>query len=107
MPPKKKHTFTKAERQAVWNKHFGEKCGRHKCYVSWCRNHITTFDFDVGHNKPESKGGSSKLSNLRPICHNCNLSMGNRYTIEQWSAMHDPGAKKGLLRRAWDYVVGS
>ena len=34
---------------------------------------------------PESKGGSLDINNLKPICARCNLSMGDKYTIEEWN----------------------
>ena len=46
---------------------------------------MTVFEFEVGHNIPESKGGTLDLDNLRPICHQCNIGMGNQYTIDEWS----------------------
>ena len=58
-----------------------------KCVVSWCTNKISAFDFEVGHNVPESLGGATELANLRPICSRCNKSMGNRYTIDAWNKM--------------------
>jgi len=72
-----------ALRQACWVKQFGETY-RHKCFVDWCPRKITCFDFEVGHNLPESKGGTLDLENLRPICRQCNIVMGNTYTIDQW-----------------------
>jgi len=71
-------------RQTIWIKH-NKKTYKHKCYVSWCDRIITCFDFQVGHNIPESKRGKTDIDNLYPICHNCNSGMGNRYTIEEWS----------------------
>ena len=82
----KKRKIPVAIREAVWIKH----CGRvfeHKCLTSWCPNTITAFDFQCGHNIPESKGGSFALTNLYPLCSRCNLSMGNTYTFDQWNAI--------------------
>jgi 5-methylcytosine-specific restriction endonuclease McrA len=56
-----------------------------KCGVTWCQNKITPFTFEAGHNVPESKGGATSIDNLRPICGTCNKSMGNRFTIEEYS----------------------
>ena len=53
---KKKKAIPKALREQVWRKYIGEKF-KHKCHISWCKNTITVFDFHVGHNKPESRGG--------------------------------------------------
>jgi len=48
---------------------------------------MSPFSFEVGHNKPESRGGVTELSNLRPICSNCNRSMSDNYTIDEFSAL--------------------
>ena len=81
----KKQKVPAAIREAVWIRH----CGRvfeHKCLTSWCPNILTVFDFQSGHNIPESKGGATCVDNLYPICARCNMSMGNHYTFDQWTA---------------------
>lgn len=80
----KKKKIPLAVRQAVWVKQFG-RVFQHKCFVSWCHRILSCFDFEVGHNIPESKGGTLDLDNLYPICHQCNTGMGNQYTILDWS----------------------
>ena len=80
----KKQTIPKAVREQVWVQNFG-KCFEHKCYISWCDNLINVYDFHIGHDKPESKGGTLEIDNLKPICSRCNLSMSNNYTIESWN----------------------
>jgi hypothetical protein len=85
--PYKKKKITGALREAVWIKTMG-KVFEGKCPVVWCPNTITVFDFQSGHNIPESKGGSTTLPNLIPICARCNFSMGNQYTIDAWNALH-------------------
>jgi len=74
----------KALREQVWLHYFGRKF-EHKCYVRWCNNKINVFDFHAGHDIPESKGGVTVLENLRPICSRCNLSMGSKYSINEWN----------------------
>ncbi len=85
--PYKKKKIPAALREAVWIKTMG-KVFEGKCPIPWCFNSITVFDFQAGHNIPESKGGETKLPNLIAICSRCNTSMGNTYTIDEWSAMH-------------------
>ena len=51
----------------------------------WCSNNVNVFNFHVGHDIPESKGGTEDISNLKPICDRCNLSMGNQNTINKWN----------------------
>ena len=76
----------KALREQVWLKFIGKKY-ENKCYVRWCKNKITVFDFNVGHNIPESKNGLTELENLRPICTRCNSSMSNNYSIDEWNKL--------------------
>ena len=90
----KKTTIPKAIREQCWIQVFGEKF-KEKCYINWCENEINVFDFHVGHDKPESKGGTLDVSNLKPICARCNLSMSNNYTIEQWNNFN------GVKRKWW------
>ena len=77
---KKKKTITKALQEQTWIKHNGRNFTS-KCCISWCTNPIDVFNFHVGHDIPESKGGTLDLCNLYSICGKCNRSMSNRYTI--------------------------
>lgn len=62
-------------KRLVWNKYIGENIGKHKCY---CCNltDITQLSFHCGHVISEKNGGNIEVNNLRPICQNCNSSMG-------------------------------
>jgi 5-methylcytosine-specific restriction endonuclease McrA len=79
----KKATIPKALREQVWLKTIGKKY-ENKCYIPWCQNKMTVFDFHVGHNLPESKGGTLDIDNLEAICARCNQSMSDKYTIDEW-----------------------
>jgi 5-methylcytosine-specific restriction endonuclease McrA len=92
----KKQKIPGALREQVWIIHLGDKHFRRKCKVDWCENIITPFDFEVGHNIPESRGGTIDIENLRPICSKCNKSMGDRYTIDEFSELSKRSA------RAWE-----
>lgn len=81
--PKKK-VISKKLREEVWLKHFG-KIFSSKCPIQWCTREISVFSFEVGHNIPESKGGRTTIDNLIPICGDCNRSMGDRFTIDEFS----------------------
>ena len=83
----KKKTISKKLKEEVWIKHFGEIFSA-KCPINWCSHKITVFCFDAGHNIPESKGGRTAVDNLIPICGECNRSMGDRFTIVEFSAIH-------------------
>ena len=87
-PIKTKKAIPKAIREQCWLQVFGKRY-EHKCYINWCENDITVFDFHVGHDKPESKGGTLDVKNLKPICARCNLSMSNNYTIKQWNKLNE------------------
>ena len=54
---------------------------------------MTVFDFESGHNIPESKGGTLNIDNLRPICAKCNRSMGDDYTIDEFSRISKRSAR--------------
>lgn len=80
----KKKNIPRALREQVWLKYCGNEFTV-KCPIRWCNNQITAFDFHVGHNIPEKKGGTLDINNLKPICSKCNLSMGSQYTIDEWN----------------------
>jgi len=82
-----KAKIPRALREQVWILWCGDKNFKHKCLVEWCENIITPFNFEVGHNIPESKGGATDINNLRPICSQCNRSMGDEYSIDEFSAL--------------------
>ena len=75
MIKQKKKTIPKSLKIAVWNKYIGEDIGKTKCL---CCNHqeIRQIDFHCGHVIAERNGGTMAIDNLRPICSQCNLSMG-------------------------------
>ena len=82
----RKAKIPRAMREQVWVMSVGEKYEA-KCCVRWCHNRMNVFDFHVGHNVPESKGGTLDIKNLQAICARCNLSMGNQYSIDEWNNM--------------------
>lgn len=88
--PYKKEKIPRALHEAVWVTYAG-RVFEQKCLIPWCPNIMTVFDYQTGHNIPESKGGHATLENLRPICSRCNQSMGNKFTIQEWSdKYHEP-----------------
>ena len=93
MPPTEKTTIPKALREQVWLLYAGRRY-ESKCMVRWCQNIMTVFDFHVGHDIPESRGGATNITNLKPICSRCNLSMGSQYTIKEWDNLSPPGYRR-------------
>jgi 5-methylcytosine-specific restriction endonuclease McrA len=99
---KGKTKIPKALREQVWLRHMGQVF-EGKCPTSWCQNRITVFNFESGHDIPESKGGSTTIENLIPLCGKCNKSMSNQYMFKEWclkySNINLPRKKlKGILR---------
>jgi hypothetical protein len=88
-PNYKKGKIPKALREQVWLKDMGQVF-QGKCKVTWCQNNISAFDFQCGHNIPESKGGETTLDNLVSICGRCNISMGSGFTIDEWNIKFAP-----------------
>lgn len=84
-----KEKIPKAMREQIWLRDLGKKY-EGKCRIVWCENRITVFDFQCGHDVPESHGGATIIENLVPICSRCNLSMSNTYTIKQWNQLSRP-----------------
>jgi len=88
----KKKKIPKALAEQVWITAMGHRF-EGKCRVSWCKNKISVFDYECGHNVPESKGGKTTLDNLVPMCARCNRSMSDTYTIDEWTRRFAPPAK--------------
>lgn len=81
----RKKKIPKALSEQVWITQMGRRF-EGRCRVTWCKNRISVFDYECGHNIPESKGGKTTLDNLVPICARCNRSMSNQYSITEWNA---------------------
>lgn len=94
----RKANIPKALREQVWIKYMKNRL-HGKCVIVWCKNKMSAFDFHVGHDIPESKGGTLDITNLRPICSRCNLSMSNNYTISEWEEL------QGFPRRWWHRFI--
>ena len=87
----KRKPIPKAIREQVWAKYIGKKFEA-TCYVPWCKNKMDVFNYHVGHDVPVADGGENEISNLKPICARCNLSMSSNYTISEWNQIS--GKKK-------------
>ena len=74
---KKKKAIPATIKRLVWNTNIGEMIGKSKCLC--CKStDITQMSFNCGHIVAEANGGDTIVSNLRPICQNCNSSMGTK-----------------------------
>jgi hypothetical protein len=77
-------------KKLVWNKYIGEEIGKAKCYC--CRfTDIVQISFHCGHIVSNNNGGNTEVENLRPICQNCNSSIGSKNMNE---FMENYGLKK-------------
>ena len=75
MPSRKQ--IPKHIRTLVWNKYVGEDVVHTKCFCCDVTS-IRITCFDCGHVKSVAHGGQDTIENLRPVCSQCNLSMGTR-----------------------------
>ena len=74
--PKRKQ-IPQAVKIEVWGLYIGKDMYSGKCYV--CNDtEIDRHHFECGHVVAVSKGGDNNLTNLRPICRDCNMSMGTQ-----------------------------
>lgn len=71
-----KKKINSALKMQIWDKYIGIDIGKSKCF---CCNiiDITQFDFHGGHYISEYNGGETNVSNMRPICAKCNLTMSS------------------------------
>ena len=73
----KKQPISSTIKRLVWNKYIGEVIGKSKCTCCFVTD-ITQLSFHCGHIIAEANGGETTVSNLKPICQNCNSSMGTK-----------------------------
>lgn len=71
----KRKTIPKGKRRAIWIKHIGSHIFTTNC-LSCGSTPIDPFSFESGHIIAHSKGGSTHINNLIPICSICNKDMG-------------------------------
>jgi hypothetical protein len=71
----KRNKIPATVRNSVWNKYIGKDSKKGLCLC--CNSEDISFaNFDCGHIISKSKGGQDTIGNLRPICSQCNGSMG-------------------------------
>lgn len=72
-----KSKIPSAVRKIVWNTYIGKNNVVGKCLC--CNSEeITGTNFECGHIKSEKNGGDVSIDNLRPVCSNCNKSIGSK-----------------------------
>ncbi len=85
LPKYKKKTIPAALKKKVWYTYIGEDQGTGMCFC--CRaTKIQQLSFHCGHVVSEKNGGGMNLQNMRPICQNCNSSMGTK-NMNEFMAM--------------------
>lgn len=73
----KKKAISATIKRLVWNTNIGEDIGKAKCLCCKATD-ITQMSFNCGHIVAEANGGDTIVSNLKPICQNCNSSMATK-----------------------------
>jgi len=82
--PKRK-TIPKSVKDTLWDSSFGREAGVGDCYC--CKKHIYSRSFHAGHIVSVHDGGNNNIDNLKPICAECNLSMGTQ-NLEEFKNMY-------------------
>ena len=80
-PKRDERPIKKVLRKRVWT-----KCVDGKCEV--CKDEITEKEFEAGHIVARALGGKTELTNLIPICFECNRGMGTRHAREYQKDVH-------------------
>src|SRR5579862_983961 len=71
----KRKTIPKKIKILVWETYISRDKRIGKCFC--CRkSEITSDDFHSSHVISDNNGGKIEIDNLRPLCSQCNLSMG-------------------------------
>lgn len=73
--PDKSKKIPSAVRKIVWNTYIGKDNTTGKCLFCSSED-ISHTNFECGHVKSRVNGGDVTVENLRPICGNCNKSIG-------------------------------
>jgi hypothetical protein len=75
-PKEHRKAIPKKIRGEAWSNAFGDSM-KGQCHC--CKKELHAFDiWHAGHSVSYANGGKDTVSNLRPICTSCNLSMGTQ-----------------------------
>ena len=100
----KRKNISKIIKNKVWNLHIGKDKGIGKCYV--CEDtEIDSKHFECGHVLAVKDGGTNHITNLRPICSECNKCMGTmnledyKIYIQSLTKKNDPDPDNDVDRK--------
>lgn len=92
---KTKKSIPKKIKELVWNNHIGHDIAGSMC--TCCeKTPIKNTEFHCGHVLAEANGGTLDITNLRPICAGCNLSMGTQ-NMDDFKKVFGLGKKKSTV----------
>jgi hypothetical protein len=74
---RKRKTIPKKIKSLVWDRYIGDAHGTAKCMCCHVTG-IKQLEFHCGHVVSVANGGDCTVDNLRPVCSQCNLSMGGQ-----------------------------
>lgn len=84
-------------RNSVWNIYIGTTSKTGKCFC--CSTEIiSTANFHCGHVISEKNGGKVTIQNLRPVCAQCNTSMGTT-NMEDFMVTYGFDKSKEMLNK--------
>ena len=82
----------------VWEKYCG-KLYEHKCQIPFCSTTMSVRNFHVSHVIALADGGTNSMSNLRPLCPQCNLSMGTMSMSEYSESIAPSGDTPVVIKQ--------
>jgi len=98
---KKKKSIPKKIKELVWNNLIGHDIATSMC--TCCeKTPIKNTEFHCGHVIAEANGGTLDITNLRPICAGCNLSMGTQ-NMDDFKKIFGLGKKE---KKSSDRFIG-
>jgi hypothetical protein len=97
-PPsrRRKQRIPKTLKRAVWDTYVGVDKGTAPCLCCE-RTSIRQLEFHCGHVISEARGGTTTVENMRPICAQCNLSMGTQNLFD-FKARYFPASAEAPVK---------
>ncbi len=94
-------TVPKALKNQLWDDVYGKNVGCVKCPICNTRD-ITQADFEAGHIVARARGGATTVSNLLPICKDCNRSMGAQHMYDYKKQFYSISSLSECYMCPWD-----